>query len=99
MRTPALALASFSLVLALGCGVMDEIDSAHAMLGIGEEKKPEKKAGETEAPEKKGIDWTVSRSINTGQVDPSITRCTLGGSTQFMREVDCLSRGGRPGQI
>ena len=99
MRTPILALAALFLATALGCSVLDEIDDAHAKMGIGEEKKSEKQAANAEEPVKKGIDWSVSRSINTGQVDPSIINCKLGGATQFMRKDDCLSRGGRPKKI
>jgi hypothetical protein len=74
---------------------MDEIDDAHAMIGIKDEK-PEKTAAKDPVPVKKGIDWSVSHSINTGQVDPSIVSCRLGGSTHFTRRDECLTRGGTP---
>lgn len=89
MRTPIPVLAALFLTTALGCSVMDDIDEAHTAMKITR--------GRT--PAKQGIDWTVSRSINTGQVDPSIIRCKLVGTTLFMREDDCLSRGGTPNKI
>ncbi len=99
MRTPILALAAFFLATAIGCSVLDEIDDAHAMIGIGKEKKSEKQQANAEEAVKKGVDWTVSHSINTGQVDPSIINCKLGGATKFMRKDDCISQGGRPNKI
>jgi hypothetical protein len=92
------ALASLALAASVGCGeIMNELDAANAMVGNGK-PKPEKKA-QPEAPEKKGIDWSVSRSINTGEVDESIVSCSLDGATQFMRRDDCLTRGGTPGRV
>ncbi len=107
MRTPSNAQRTLMLTLtllmatAVGCeSIMDEIDNAHEMVGIGD-KQDEKLAAKAVAdePVKKGIDWSVSRSINTGQVDESIVRCKLGGASQFMRKDDCLTRGGTPGSV
>ena len=92
------ALSILALSTTVGCSdVMNELDAANAMVG-NEKPKPETKAA-AEAPEKKGIDWSVSRSINTGEVDESIVSCRLGGSTQFMRRDDCRTRGGTPGRV
>ena len=98
MRAAILAVCTLCQIAVLGCSVLEEIDNAHAMMGI-EKKKPEKTVAAAEAPEKKGIDWSVSHSINTGQVDPSIVSCKLGGSTLFMRKDNCLIRGGAPSAL
>lgn len=96
---PATLALALLVATSVGCGsIMDEIDSAHELVGVSEKEEP-KTAAKADEPAKKGIDWTVSRSINTGEVDESIVSCKLGGSTQFMREVDCLTRGGKPGNV
>ena len=99
MRNLALLFSILVLCTSLGCReILAELDSASEMVGTKEKKKEEiAKAEEPEA--KKGIDWTVSKSINTGQVDSSIVRCKLGGSTQFMKRDDCVTRGGKPGSV
>ncbi|MEE2662643.1 MAG: hypothetical protein VX681_00880 [Myxococcota bacterium] len=98
MRSAILAVCTLCLAAALGCSVLEEIDGAHSAMGIGDEKL-EGSTAKAEVPEKRGIDWSVSRSINTGQVDPSIVSCRLAGATQFMRKDDCLTRGGTPSAL
>ena len=38
-----------------------------------------------------------ARTLTPGQVSGDIVSCKLGGSTQFMKQPECLSRGGVPG--
>ena len=94
----AAALAALLLAVGTGCSdILAEIDSAHELAGTSKPaEKPEQTAKADGEEPKKGIDWTTSRSINSGQVDASIVRCSLDGSTQFMKRDDCITRGGSP---
>jgi len=40
--------------------------------------------------------WSGAHSLDTEDLDESIVRCQLGGSSQFMARDDCLARGGKP---
>jgi hypothetical protein len=42
--------------------------------------------------------WAGARSLSREDADASIVGCRIGGSLQFMRETDCLARGGEPGR-
>ena len=81
-----------------GCGALEELDKAAALL---ETSKPSQTAAAEEEEENKpqGLDWSNVKSINTGEVDPSITRCTIGGTVTFTRSDDCLAQGGKPAKI
>jgi len=95
MRAAVLAASTLFLTAALGCSVLEEIDAAHSAMNIGEKPTGRSESG-PETDEKRGIDWTTSRSINTGQINPDFVSCKLGSATQFMRKDDCLTRGGAP---
>ena len=69
MRTPILALAAFSLATAIGCSVLDEIDDAHAMIGIGKEKKSEKQQANAEEAVKKGPNEKPNAGTNRDGLD------------------------------
>jgi hypothetical protein len=100
LRPGITILASLVLATTLGCSIFEELDNAAAMLQHdGSEKKSETAKAAEEEPEKKGIDWTKSRSLHAGEIDASIVRCSFGNSVQFMRVDDCRLRGGTPGKI
>jgi len=40
--------------------------------------------------------WGEARSLDPQDMDSSIVRCKLGGTSQFMGRDDCLARGGTP---
>lgn len=42
--------------------------------------------------------WAEAHSLSREDADASIVGCRIGRSVQFMREVDCLARGGAPGR-
>ena len=99
MRIATLLFSTLLLAFAVGCGeVLAELDTANEMVGNG--KKEEKKtASAPEEQPRKGIDWTTSKSINAAEIDDSIVSCRIGGSTQFMRRTDCVTRGGSPAGV
>ena len=100
LRPAITILASLVLATTFGCSIVEELDNAAAMMEHnGSEKKSETAKAEEDEPKKKGIDWTVSRSLHAGEIDASIVRCSFGGSAQFMRVDDCRLRGGKPGKI
>ncbi|MEE3332124.1 MAG: hypothetical protein VX246_14760 [Myxococcota bacterium] len=78
-----------------GCGALEELDKAAALLETG---KPSQ-ATAVEESKPQGLDWSNVKSINTGEIDPSITRCTIGGTVTFTRSDDCLAQGGKPARI
>lgn len=96
MRLRALALVLLLAPLG-GCFVFDEIDNSKKMMS----KQPEAKAqagaaGTAAAAEKPPNWWEKASSLTPGEGDASIVGCRLEGRLQFMREADCLTRGGRP---
>jgi len=104
LRRSVFALLLAALVLApAGCSIVEEIDSAAAMM---EPQKAKAKSAQDEAAQARGdakrqrpLQWDEVKTIHTGELDGSIVRCELNGSTQFMRADDCRSRGGRVGEV
>lgn len=108
-----LALA-FTMILGLGCFVLDELDSAKDLMDNPRfsdkgEKKPDAprqpQAAPENAPEEDRADrpsvgewWKKTRSLTSGEVSDEFVSCELGGATQFMRRPNCLARGGTPRQ-
>lgn len=78
-----------------GCGALEELDKAAALLETGEPSEPT--AAEEDKPQR--LDWSNVKSINTGEIDASITRCTIDGAVTFTRSDDCLAQGGKPAKI
>lgn len=107
LRLVALALTA---ILALGCFVLDELDSAQNLMenpgfSSEQEKKPDAPEQPQAAPERAHADrssegdwWKKSRSLTSGEVSNEFVKCELHGATQFMRRPDCLARGGTPHQ-
>lgn len=96
-------------LLLSGCFVLDELDEGQRLMdqhaGKGVKKEEEAAAAEPTAPAggsggAKAFDpsrwWKSARSLGPEKKDKSIVRCELPGGSQFMREPDCLMRGGRP---
>lgn len=104
-----------SLVLCLstssGCMVMDELDSAAAMLpgqanSKDEAKKDAATVVATSAAEKRNAIlerskqwWNSATSLSPNGLESSIVNCRLREGTQFMSRNDCLSLGGKPGSV
>ena len=98
MRPRALALAGLLLPLA-GCFVFDEIDKGRESMGkppAAEKQAAAAAAGAKKAGEKAPSWWEKAGTLAPGEGDASIVSCALRGSVQFMREADCLTRGGKP---
>ena len=104
-----------SLLLCLstssGCMVMDELDSAAAMLPSTGKSKDEAKKDDavsvaTSGAEKKNAIlqrskewWQSATSLAPTGLESSIVSCRLPEGTQFMSKNDCLSHGGKPGRV
>jgi hypothetical protein len=104
MRTARVLVSALLLLLGSGCFVVDEIDQG---MKVWKHHSPKKKKAVEAPPE--GIAaapsdpaanpdawWRGARSLDSQELSPDIVSCALGGSTQFMREADCLSQGGTP---
>jgi len=102
---------SISILLLLvaglvGCGALEELDKANAMVGNNVENK--KQSSDTAAAtgaaprtnpllEQSKQWWEGATSLAPKAMDSSIVSCRIDGGTQFMAKDDCLTRGGRPG--
>lgn len=109
MRLASTALCA-ALLLA-GCSVLDELDAgrkdmeARSPTAAAEKKAREeaelkaadaKAAGAAGKARRSGASaWANVKSIAADEMSEDIVRCVLGGSDQYMRKHDCLSRGGR----
>ena len=105
-------VAGLALLAALvsGCWVMDELDAGSKKMDRFTKKGPEAAAEapaeEPSAPALGGKPPRIgeyfasqknARTLTPGQISGDIVSCKLGGSTQFMKQPECLSRGGVPG--
>lgn len=102
MRVASVLALVLLLVPAPGCFVVEEIDSGmkvwkhHSPKKKQVETPPEELAEAPSAPRAKLDEWWQSaRSLGSDELSADIVSCELDGSTQFMREADCLSQGGR----
>lgn len=80
-----------------GCFVVDELDSARALLP----DKPADKVAEEAAPKKEPAKadpdyWKNSRTFAPGGGDNGVVSCNVRGQVQFMKRDDCKRRGGQP---
>jgi hypothetical protein len=102
MRVASVLALVLLLVPAPGCFVVEEIDSG---MKVWKHHSPKKKQAETPPEELAGAPsgarakledwWQSARSLGSDELSADIVSCEIGGSTQFMREADCLSQGGR----
>ena len=87
--------------------VLDELDSAAAMLPENQKDKEQSEDGAPDAAsaalrtkqellEQSRQWWKRATSLAPGAVESRIVSCRLRDGTHFMSEADCLSRGGRP---
>lgn len=77
---------------AAGCGAIAELDRS------GPAAEPTTAATD-EANKPKRLRWDNVKSLNTGEIDASIVRCSLHGSVTFTRSDNCLAQGGTPAKI
>ena len=96
MRLRVLA-APLLLVPLCGCFVFDELDASEKLMGVKKESEAqEAEKAAAKAGEKPANWWEKASALTPEERDASIVGCKLGGKLQFMREVDCRTRGGRP---
>jgi len=94
-----------------GCMVIDELDSAAALMpGKGKSKNEAKQdasvVAATSGAERKNAIlrrskewWKSATSLAPAGLESSIVSCRLRGETQFMSKDNCLSRGGKPRSV
>ena len=96
-----------------GCMVIDELDSAAALLpatgktkDAGADGKDNSVAVATSGAAKKSAIlqqskewWNRATSLAPTGLESSIVSCRLREGTQFMSKDDCLSQGGKPGSV
>ena len=98
------------LSMASGCMVIDELDSAAAMLPENRKDSEQSDAEESSArsaarrTKQELIDqskrwWKRATSLAPGPAKSSIVSCRFPERTEFMSEDDCLTRGGRPKSV
>lgn len=91
----------------LGCYVLDELDASKkevARYSKNKHKEEPSKAEQKTEANKADVPayqdqlkewWGKSHSLDPQDIDSSIVRCKLGGSSQFMGRDECLARGGK----
>lgn len=95
----ALAAALASAAMLCGCGALEELDAANAMMDARHPKKPDETTDartDGDTPARKRLDWTNVRSLDSGELDPAIVSCRIGGATTFTSRDECWARGGKP---
>ncbi|MEN8160656.1 MAG: hypothetical protein ABFS41_11355 [Myxococcota bacterium] len=102
LRAFGIALLTLSLS---GCWVLDELDEGSRKIDMYTGKSAEKAKEEEQAalPTRKRQrlgDYFASqknaRTLTKGQLPTDIVSCKLGSGTQFMKQSECLHRGGTP---
>ena len=90
-----------------GCGVLDELEEGNKTMDLYMKKKPdaEEPADGPAAPGRKrqrvGEYFASQKNPKTftpGTVSTDIVSCKLKSGTQFMKQAECVSRGGVPGR-
>jgi hypothetical protein len=102
MRLRVLGIALLAAALS-GCWVIDELDAGNKKMDLFMAKKPEAEEPEPMPARRKGpraADYFANqknaRTITPGSVSSEIVSCKLGGGTQFMKQTECVNRGGVP---
>ena len=110
MRLRIFGVALLAAALA-GCGVLDELNEGNKKMDLYMKKKPSTEepggepGGEPTAPggkrQRVGEYFASQKNPKTftpGTVSTEIVSCKLKSGTQFMKQTDCVSRGGVPGR-
>lgn len=106
IRVRLIAVATLALALT-GCWVLDELDDGNKKMDLYMKKKPEQEeppaaplASLPTGKRQRVGDYFASqknpKTFTPGSVSSDIVKCKLGGATQFMKQTECLSRGGSP---
>jgi len=104
MRMRVFGVALLAAALS-GCWILDELDEGSKKMDRYSAKKPESEAAFEEAvpAARKGprvgeyfANQKNARTLTPGQLSSDIVSCKLKSGTQFMKQTECLSRGGVP---
>ena len=104
MRIHVFGVALLAAALS-GCWVLDEIDEGSKKIDQYGTKKPEAGAAAEEAAPtaRKGprvgeyfASQKNARTLTPGTVSSGIVSCKLKSGTQFMKQEECINRGGVP---
>jgi len=106
MRMRIFGVALLAVALA-GCGIFDELNEGNKKMDLYMKKKPgtEEPGDAPSAPggkrQRVGEYFASQKNPKTftpGTVSTEIVSCKLKNGTQFMKQTDCVSRGGVPGR-
>lgn len=105
MRFRVLGMAFLAAALS-GCWVFDELDEGNKKIemytskaGMAVEPEAEPVAVPSGKRQRIGdyfANQKNARTLTPGQISSDIVSCNLDGGTQFMKQAECLSRGGVP---
>jgi hypothetical protein len=104
MRMRVFGVAFLAAALS-GCWILNEIDEGSKKMDRYSAKKPESEAAAEEAAPaaRKGprvgeyfASQKNARTFTPGSVSSGIVSCKLKSGTQFMKQEECINRGGVP---
>jgi hypothetical protein len=105
MRIRVLGMAFLAAALS-GCWVLDELDEGNKKIEMYTSKggmavEPEEEPVALPSGKRQRIgeyfaNQKNARTLTPGQMSSDIVSCRLDGGTQFMKQAECLSRGGVP---
>jgi hypothetical protein len=106
MRLRIFSVALLAVVLA-GCGLLDELEEGDKKMDLYMKKSPGAEEPDGAAPARGGKRQRVGeyfasqknpKTFTPGTVSNEIVSCKLKSGTQFMKQTECVSRGGVPGR-
>jgi hypothetical protein len=103
MRIFGVALLAVALA---GCGILEELNEGNKKMDLYMKKKPgSEEPADAPAPggkrQRVGEYFASQKNPKTftpGTVSTEIVSCKLKSGTQFMKQTECVSRGGVPGR-
>ena len=102
MRVRVVCVAFLAAALS-GCWVLDELDKSNKKMDEYSGTKPDAAAEEVAPAARKGprvgeyfASQKNARTLTPGSVSSGIVSCKLKSGTQFMKQEECINRGGVP---
>jgi len=105
MRMRSFGVVLLAVALA-GCGILDELEEGDKKMDLYMKKKPSAEESDA-APSGPGrkrqrvgeyfANQKNPKTFTPGSVSSDIVSCKLKSGAQFMKQTDCVSRGGVPG--
>ncbi len=102
LRVLGIALLAVSLS---GCWVLTELDESSKKIDAYAGRSPDEAPEEAPAAAPGGKRQRIgeyfanqknTRTLTKGQLPGDIVRCQIDGGTQFMKQSECIQRGGTP---